>query len=522
MNKTLLIVVRTLLFITFCNLNLVAQKQVPIPVELEGFVLEFDQPYSVMTVELGKNLFDTKETIILNINSQTQILNHKKKPLTDKSEMVTGTKIKINAEKVGSVFNAARIMADGDLSDQSIAGYYERLDKLAEGETAWISGQAVRLAPGVIIKGENQWKKKTFSSFDDMMLGSFVKLKGKRNSTGIFIANQGETKPNMFTSGDLKLREAVRTQSAKKLKEMGNPPALVTVDKAGKWGYRDDDTGRETTVMTTKVPNGVQIKINDKEYQLKSLPDYVTDVGNKLIPQYIKDLPDADPAKIQFRFFVKVDDTFNAFALPDGTIVVHTGLLKTLKNESQLAAVLGHEIAHVTHEHSRRMMANANPWMWAVIGAGVGLGQGGAQMANIVASLFLLDFSRDMEDEADRGGLFYLANAGYDPREAPHVWQQVIDKIGKKSEAQNFFTSGHSTPQDRLRNLNREISRNYRKNDFASTNKGVDSYLVNVGFNFGWIKLIEEEEFKQKVDTNQPKRDGKQPPGKNGRKKPNN
>src|SRR4029078_1823632 len=85
-----------------------------------------------------------------------------------------------------------------------------------------------------------------------------------------------------------------------------------------------------------------------------NVQEYVAGIGRKLIPSYQAELKEDDPRKIPFQFHVFLDDNANAFATPNGIVVVNSGLLELLENEAQLAAVLGHEIAHATHEHTWR------------------------------------------------------------------------------------------------------------------------------------------------------------------------
>jgi len=152
----------------------------------------------------------------------------------------------------------------------------------------------------------------------------------------------------------------------------------------------------------------------------------------------------------QWEIVVFRDDSANAFALPGGKIGVHTGLLKMAKNQHQLAAVIGHEIAHVLARHSNERasqhfllqtgmvlaQALSNPrsqkakmWM-AVLGVGTQLG-------------ILLPYSRIHESEADEMGLYLMAKAGFDPRESVKLWQNM----GRANEGQNFcLRTLHITP----------------------------------------------------------------------------
>ena len=79
--------------------------------------------------------------------------------------------------------------------------------------------------------------------------------------------------------------------------------------------------------------------------------EYISELGWKLVPQFQKDLPDDDPTKIPFKFYIVKELSLGAVALPTGIVVVYSDLFATLDNEAQLASVVGHEIGHLTHEH---------------------------------------------------------------------------------------------------------------------------------------------------------------------------
>ena len=126
-----------------------------------------------------------------------------------------------------------------------------------------------------------------------------------------------------------------------------------------------------------------------------------------------------------FNFFVIQEPTVNAFALPGGNIGVHSGLLLTAQNESELASVLGHEIAHVTQDHIARMIASQTQSYWPSIAAlGIALlaARSNPQVANaaIVSTQALsiqnqLNYTREYEREADRIGYEMLKQAKFDP-----------------------------------------------------------------------------------------------------------
>src|SRR5262249_13762445 len=88
-----------------------------------------------------------------------------------------------------------------------------------------------------------------------------------------------------------------------------------------------------------------------------AVQEYVTNLGQSLIPEYLKAIPDSDPAKLNFRFFVVMNKEPNASALPNGILLIHSSMFDVVENEAQLAAVIGHEIAHATQEHTWRQMS---------------------------------------------------------------------------------------------------------------------------------------------------------------------
>ena len=140
----------------------------------------------------------------------------------------------------------------------------------------------------------------------------------------------------------------------------------------------------------------------------------------------------------------------NAFAMPGGKIGVNNGILKVARNQDQLAAVIGHEIAHVTREHHvaqvNRGMATSG--VAAIAGAAARLPPQDVQtMAQIGLTL---PFSRKHEREADDIGLLYMADAGFDPRASVELWKNMDDVGGARPPQ---FLSTHPAPEDRMGNL---------------------------------------------------------------------
>jgi predicted Zn-dependent protease len=175
-------------------------------------------------------------------------------------------------------------------------------------------------------------------------------------------------------------------------------------------------------------------------------------IANRLIPQTTVFRPDA--AGWRWEVNVITDDQLNAWCMPGGKIAVYSGLIDKLKlSDDEIAAVMGHEIAHALREHARERISQQVATS-AVVGIGaavLGVGQAGADLGNMVAQVtFTLPNSRTHEIEADRIGVELAARAGYDPRGAVSVWQ----KMAKASDGgPPQFLSTHPSPQNRIKDL---------------------------------------------------------------------
>ena len=145
----------------------------------------------------------------------------------------------------------------------------------------------------------------------------------------------------------------------------------------------------------------------------------------------------------------------NAFAMPGGKMAIYTGLIRQLHlSDAEIAAILGHEIAHALREHSREKMSQQQLSSIAlqIGGAAAGLGQGGMQLAGLAKQLGMdLPFSRAMESEADVYGLELAARAGYDPRAALTLWDKMAAASGNNN--QPSFLSTHPSDSNRKQRL---------------------------------------------------------------------
>lgn len=178
----------------------------------------------------------------------------------------------------------------------------------------------------------------------------------------------------------------------------------------------------------------------------------VRTIANRIVPQITHFRPDARAWAWEVN--VLTSSEVNAWCMPGGKMAVYTGLLEKLQlNDDELAAVMGHEIAHALREHAReraseQMVAGS---IISVGGALLGLGdlgQKGAEFAYM--GLLGLPNSRRHETEADRVGIELSARAGYDPRAAVTLWQ----KMGQLGGGEPIkFLSTHPSQSDRLNDL---------------------------------------------------------------------
>lgn len=193
-----------------------------------------------------------------------------------------------------------------------------------------------------------------------------------------------------------------------------------------------------------------------------SLNTYVQTIGMRLAR--VSDAPD-----LPYEFVVINNGDLNAWALPGGKIAINRGLLLALSNEAQLAAVLSHEIAHVTKRHGVRLQKKAAGV--SVLGALIGLGIGmkapefrdlAMQGAGLLAYGAQANYSRDHELQADKVGMRMMSRAGYDPQAAvalQEIFVQQAQSQGKRHDALSALFSSHPPSLDRV-NANRLTAQN--------------------------------------------------------------
>lgn len=215
-----------------------------------------------------------------------------------------------------------------------------------------------------------------------------------------------------------------------------------------------------------------QVKINeDPEIQ-----HYIESVGKSLVAN-------SDNPSYPFHFFVVTDNSINAFAGPGGYIGVNAGLITLTEEESELASVMAHEIAHVTQRHLYRSIEAAQrlsiPTMAATLAAiligsqSAELGQAAIMAAQAGNVQFQINFTRDHEQEADRVGMQTLSQSHFDPRSMPNFFerlQQASRYYGKDSRGNDVpeFLRTHPVTESRIADT-RGRAENYAYRQYPSS-----------------------------------------------------
>ncbi|MFY9823430.1 MAG: M48 family metalloprotease [Thermoanaerobaculia bacterium] len=222
------------------------------------------------------------------------------------------------------------------------------------------------------------------------------------------------------------------------------------------------------------------------------LLDHVKLYGDPLLDAHLEHVvarlnPPGMAANPEIRYRVRVveDPTLNAFAYPHGSIYVHTGLLARMENEDELATVLGHEMTHVEDRHMLRYQRSVHNRQVgitvATIAAAVALAvaEGDALDSGDWGKASVLDafgqivvglglelaftasvngYGRDLEREADEGGFRKMTAAGYDLRQAPKVYQVLLDDRGEPKRMEAFFFGSHPRLSERVEDTRKYLA----------------------------------------------------------------
>lgn len=194
--------------------------------------------------------------------------------------------------------------------------------------------------------------------------------------------------------------------------------------------------GTSEAAMVQRVGNNIA----------KAAERYMTALG---YPNYLDDY--------RWEYSLVQDQAINAFCMPGGKIVVYTGILPIAKDETGLAMILGHELAHALANHgAQRMTAQQGQ---AIVGAAGGIALGDSRAGQLFNQYYgtastvgaILPFSRSHESQADEIGTIIAAIAGYNPYEAPKLWERMK---AQGSSGTPEILSTHPSPDTRIQALN--------------------------------------------------------------------
>jgi predicted Zn-dependent protease len=189
----------------------------------------------------------------------------------------------------------------------------------------------------------------------------------------------------------------------------------------------------------------------------KAVVSYVAGIGRQLAAR-------AGGPKYPYSFSIADYKEINAFALPGGPVWIHRGVIHAATNESQLAGVVAHEVAHIARRHAasqitKGLVANG---LLGLLGAVLGNDRSAraAQLgAQVLAGGYMLKFSRDDEREADQVGAQIMRRAGWDPRGMVEFMDMLRREQGRDPGSVEVFLSSHPGPGERADRLRRQLGR---------------------------------------------------------------
>lgn len=200
---------------------------------------------------------------------------------------------------------------------------------------------------------------------------------------------------------------------------------------------------------------------------------YVSQVGRKLLAT----LTPADMVypDMPFNFQVVNAVYVNAYAFPDGTIAITRGMLAELENEAQLAAVLGHEMAHVNCGHTASAISKSTLYGALIAGTTGYLASQGSSWTDLAgtagqlgSAVVLANYSREQEREADEGGMLYMVRAGYDPQGMIDLQRLLVRMGGANPSPLEQMFATHPMSSERL-----QTAETRARTVYAGRNKGV-------------------------------------------------
>ena len=425
-----------LLSLQFCIINLFSQTIKDIE------IVRFDAPFETITVMVDGDSYDYQ------LNEKTKLTSSKSGEVAQRYyQKGSFVDLKYKIEERQRIALKIELKSDYTPGKENIEGILESHD----GDIAFIDGRKIKLDASTAIKCSGKkhcgcTKGMVYLGYEELQIGDFLSIKGKSDETGSVLADKIDLCENTFSEDDQKLRANIESSFSQSEMRLVQAPAGISVPP------NSLSQGKlKMGVIEYKLHNDIQIQ------------GYVNVIGNKVIPSYAKDPDYKNRHQVFFRFYVIDSPIPNAYAFPNGMVFIHTGLLRLMENEAQLAVILGHEVAHVTYEHavqryksnkymdsdlvksgSKRLFSEIFPsGSDGSLKGDLIQGVGDAVIATKPSDISNL-FLKENESQADRVGLFYAYSAGYDIREAISFWRSMETKTkdaGYQSALQDDVTN---------------------------------------------------------------------------------
>jgi hypothetical protein len=422
--------------------------------------------------------------------------------------LTAGSKVKLHGYITGRAGDGTLLILD----DRLEMGASSRV--LAQDATGEHAMKAEEISVGMLVDAEGQWldKHKFFAEKITVDLredekkihGTAYLQEEPKDATRIAAGQAGEIKADGYwlevSSSTKRQWDPEKAAGTKEAAEKGQLAACHlkyagTRRKDGKVEAEEVELGPPAAADAYKMPHDLEV-VRAKDPQTgieilefrqgkkvqgrlkllaeRSVQEYVSHLGDSLLPAGAE----GTSRPIEFRFFVIEDASINAASLPDGTLLINTGLLGAIENEAQLAFVLSHEMAHVLQTHYKREVEETRGTrvglVIAGIAAGAFIGNLGTFLAEVGIASAVNGHQRELENQADRLGLQNVIEHGYDPREAPNFSRIIIDRYGDRSTSKLW--SNHDSSLIRGSFLTIQLMRAYPDNSWAGTRKNTAAF----------------------------------------------
>lgn len=244
---------------------------------------------------------------------------------------------------------------------------------------------------------------------------------------------------------------------------LASATVLINCNKVPFTGRKQLKLLPESLMLSMSVDNYKQFLSSHQIVHNTADVDMVKRAGNKIAQSTERLLRQIGQKKLadQFawEFNLVKDAAANAWCMPGGKVVFYTGILPITKDENGLAVVMGHEIAHAVARHGNERMSQGLAATVGFVALDVALREKPEQTRNLFLAAYglgatvgvMLPFSRKHESEADQIGLYLMAAAGYDPREAPKFWERM--KALSPSSVPEFLST-HPSHDTRIKDIN--------------------------------------------------------------------